>query len=92
MKYSIEQTNQFKRERKKAVKSGCNIEKLENIVTRLAKGEQLPPQNNDHKLSGKYEGCRECHIEPDWLLIYQIYEDRLLLVLTRTGSHSRLFG
>ncbi len=57
----------------------------------LAEQKPLPPKYNDHALTGDYSGCRECHISPDWLLIYEIYEDELLLYLTRTGTHSDLF-
>ena len=65
--------------------------KTEEFKERLANGEILPPKNRDHNLSGNYSNCRECHITPDWLLIYEIYEDELFLYLTRTGSHSDLF-
>ena len=67
------------------------IEKLQTIVEKLRNGEELPPANRDHALTGNWANHRECHIAADWLLIYQIHEDILILELTRTGSHSDLF-
>ena len=67
------------------------IEKLEKIIDILANGEMLSEKYRDHELNGNYSGCRECHIEPDWLLIYEIHNDKLILILTRTGTHSDLF-
>ena len=64
---------------------------LTEIIKKLARGEQLPEKNKDHSLSGDYVGCRECHITPDWLLIYEIDNGELILYLTRTGTHSDLF-
>ena len=69
---------------KRNLAGGINIKKL-------AAGEPLPEKNRDHQLSGDYAGCRECHITPDWLLIYEVDGDELILYLTRTGSHSDLF-
>jgi mRNA interferase YafQ len=91
MKYEIERTSQFKKDFKLALKRNCNIEKLKTAVTILANGECLPEEYLDHPLRGNYSGYRECHIEPDWLLIYKITENVLLLTLYRTGSHSDLF-
>jgi mRNA interferase YafQ len=91
MKYKIERTSQFKKDFKLALKRNCNIEKLKTAVTILANGERLPEEYLDHPLRGNYSGYRECHIEPDWLLIYKITENVLLLTLYRTGSHSDLF-
>jgi mRNA interferase YafQ len=68
-----------------------DMAKLADVVRILADGEMLPREYCDHTLHGKYEGYRECHIEPDWLLIYKITESALVLSLVRTGSHSRLF-
>ncbi len=68
-----------------------NIELLNDTVNMIAEGIALPPKMKDHELSGEYSGCRECHISPDWLLIYRIHKDSLILVLTRTGTHSDLF-
>lgn len=82
----------FEKDLKRIKKSGnYNLEKLFEIVDKLAKGITLEERYRDHKLSGKYEGFRECHISPDWLLIYEIKEDELVLFLYRTGSHSDLF-
>lgn len=91
MKYSIEITSRFKRDYKKVKKRGCNIELLKNIVIALANGEKLPPENRDHELKGEHKGYRECHIQPDWLLVYKIEEDILILTLSQTGTHSDLF-
>ena len=73
-------------------KRGKNISKLTNVLSLLATGNPLPPQYKDHQLSGNLQDFRECHIEPDWLLMYQIYEDTLILSATATGSHADLFG
>lgn len=81
----------FKKDYKRIVKRGYNINLLNDIIQKLAKGEKLPEKNRDHQLIGNYTGCRECHIAPDWLLIYEIKKDELILVLTRTGTHSELF-
>lgn len=81
----------FKKDYKRVVKRGYNIKLLEDIIKKLANGEILPEKNKDHALSGDYIGCRECHITPDWLLIYEIDNGELILYLTRTGSHSDLF-
>lgn len=91
IKYTVKVTTQFKKDYKLAIKRGLRIELLEDIVTALAKGEPLPEKNRDHALSGFWIGHRECHIQPDWLLIYRIEEDVLVLTLTRTGTHSDLF-
>ena len=91
MKYQVNRTAQFKREYRLALRRGQNIAELDDIIVRLAKEETLPEKNRDHSLSGPFRGYRECHISPDWLLIYRIHENRLILVLSRTGSHSDLF-
>ena len=89
----IEFTGQFKKDYKLAIKRGCDPEDLTAVITALASGEPLDARYRDHALenSRNYKGMRECHIKPDWLLIYKIYEDRLVLALIRTGSHSDLF-
>ncbi len=92
MKYEIERTTKFKKEYKNAIKRGLDISLLDNIIIKLSNGESLPNENQDHVLVGNYKGYRECHIAPDWLLIYKIQKDVLILTLTRTGSHSDLFG
>ena len=71
-------------------KRGYDIKKLEAIIETLARGEPLPPVNKDHNLIGNYVGCRECHISLDWLLIYEVIEDELILHLLRTGTHKVL--
>lgn len=81
----------FKKDYKKIVRRGYDIRLLENVVKKLAAGEPLPEKNRDHNLSGDYSGCRECHITPDWLLIYEVDNGELILYLTRTGTHSDLF-
>ena len=90
-KYDIAITAQFKSDYKLTKKRGLRLEALAEAVTLLANGEALPEKNRDHALSGDYEGFRECHIASDWLLIYRIEDDVLVLVLSRTGSHSDLF-
>ena len=91
MKYEIQVTNRFKKDLKAAIKRGYSIDLLNNIVDALAKGESLPEKNKDHDLSGNWSNYRECHIAPDWLLIYKIENDILVLTLVRTGTHSDLF-
>lgn len=81
----------FKKDYKRIVKRGYDVSLLEEIVNQLANKIPLPKKYKDHSLSGNYVGFRECHITPDWLLIYQIDDDELILYLTRTGSHSDLF-
>lgn len=91
MKYQIEISSRFKKDVKLAQKRGRNMSLLKTVIDSLAAGEKLPPAQCDHELSGVYSGYRECHIQPDWLLIYRIDKDVLILGLTRTGSHSDLF-
>ena len=89
----IEFTTQFKKDFKLAVKGGCNIKKLQNVIELLCSERPLPESFKDHQLvnSRNYKGMRECHIEPDWLLVYKIENELLILKLIRTGSHSDLF-
>ena len=89
-KYDLAVTAQFRKDYKLAKKRGLKMEALSEIVTLLAKGEALPEKNRDHSLSGNWIGHRECHVLPDWLLIYRIEENVLVLTLTRTGTHSDL--
>lgn len=84
-------TNRFKKEYALCKKRGLNINKLKDVIRLLSNGEQLEEKYRDHALSGPYEGHRECHIQPDWLLIYKIDNDKLILVLSRTGTHSDIF-
>lgn len=90
MKYVVRNTSAFKKDYKRAKKRGLDLSKLQRVVERLANGTSLPESFRDHALTGNWANHRECHIAPDWLLIYQIYEDVLVLELTRTGSHSDL--
>lgn len=91
MNYEVRFTNQFKKDIKLAQKQGKDIEKLFSVVDILASGELLPAKFRDHDLTGDYKGCRECHIEPDWLLVYEKDNGLLILMLNRVGSHSELF-
>lgn len=91
-KLSVVPTTAFKKDYKQAIKRGLKISLLEDIVASLAMGEPLPEKNKDHPLTGNWTGHRECHILPDWLLIYRIEDDILVLTLARTGTHSDLFG
>ena len=90
-KYNLVLTSLFKRDLKTAKKRGYDLQLLNEVVDTLAMGLPLDEKYKDHKLIGNYQGCRECHITPDWLLIYEITEDELILYLTRTGTHSDLF-
>lgn len=85
-------TAQFKKDYKLAMKRRLDIELLDNIIRSLSRGETLPEKNRDHALTGNWVGHRECHILPDWLLVYRIDDDVLVLTLARTGTHSDLFG
>ena len=89
----LEFTSQFKKDYKLAVKRGCDPAKLEEVVSILQMEKPLPEKFRDHDLtnSRNYKDMRECHIEPDWLLVYKVYRDTLILRLIRTGSHSDLF-
>ena len=89
--YKIVASNQFKRDLKLAKKRGLDLSQLKSVVNMLADGKNLEEKYRDHSLTGEYRGFRECHIEPDWLLIYRIDGEDLELFLFRTGSHSDLF-
>ena len=91
MKYEVKFTTQFKKDLKLAKKQNKDIEKLFAVVELLANGEKLDFKYKDHDLSGNYKGTRKCHIEPDWLLVYEYQNDVLVLMLYRLGSHSELF-
>ena len=84
-------SNQFKKDYKLALRRGYDMKLLDTVVNTLASGKPLPPKHRDHPLTGNYGGCRECHITPDWLLVYEIIDRELVLYLTRTGTHSDLF-
>lgn len=91
MKYEVVKSKRFRKNLKKMLRRGKDIEKLNLVVSMLARGETLPPRYKDHALSGSLEGLRDCHIENDWVLLYYIEFDVLVLTLTDTGTHSDLF-
>ncbi len=91
MKYEILYTTKFKKDLKLVQKQGKNLDKLFTVIEWLSNDEKLDAKYRDHDLSGNYEGFRECHIEPDWLLIYRKNSEQIILYLLRTGSHSDLF-
>ena len=86
---TIRRTSQFKKDVKRMVKRGKTFDEFKEIIRKLASGEVLSARYRDHSLTGQYRDSRECHIEPDWLLIYQVTSSELILV--RTGTHSDLF-
>lgn len=90
--YKIKVGNRFKKSYKRCVKRGLDTKKFECVVHLLAEGEPLPEKYKNHPLHGNYEGWNDCHIEPDWILIWRYEEDELLLTLLDTGSHADLFG
>jgi len=90
-KYNIVLTSMFRKDLKLAKKRGYDLDLLNNVVDILSCGLQLDEKYKDHNLIGNYKGCRKCHILPDWILIYEIVDDELILYLTRTGTHSDLF-
>ncbi len=88
----VKYTSSFRKGLKLAAKRGMNIDALSTVVNKLKAGEALPEKYRDHKLNGKYKGMRECHIAPDWLLIYKIDNDNVILTLVATGTHSDLLN
>ena len=91
-KRTVKVTTAFRKDYKLAIKRGMKMELLDAIIETLSMGDVLSPEYRDHELSGEWKGHRECHIQPDWLLIYRIDDTVLVLTLTRTGKHSDLFG
>jgi len=89
--YKVKPTTRFSKDLKRVEKRGYKIDLLKEVIKKLAAGEPLDAKYLDHSLKGNYVGCRECHITPDWLLIYEISNEELILYLTRTGTHSDLF-
>ena len=85
-------TTQLKREYKLAMKRHLRIDLLDDVIRMLSRGELLPEKYRDHALTGNWIGYRECHLLPDWLLVYRVEDDILVLTLVRTGTHSDLFG
>ena len=94
MKYKIDFTINFKKQYKKIQKQGKDLNKLHKIIEKIAVGEELESKYKNHSLFNdkKYKNCKECHIEPDWLLVYQIKDNELILLLIATGSHSEIFN
>lgn len=84
-------TSQFKRDYKRMKKRGLNMAELQIVLDKLCAEKPLEERHRDHALVGRYAGFRECHIRPDWLLVYAIDKDKLILVASRTGTHSDLF-
>lgn len=91
MNLKVVWTSRFKKDYKLAVKRRLNIKLLDDTIRMLASGKTLPEEYNDHQLTGNLKNYRECHILPDWLLMYRIEKDILVLSLQRTGTHSDLF-
>ncbi len=91
MIYEVKFTTKFKKDLKTVQKQGKKLDKLFAIVENLANDIELQPNQRDHELTGDYAGLRECHIEPDWLLVYKKNKTEIILYLVRTGSHSDLF-
>lgn len=92
MQYSVRPTTRFRKDLKLMVKRGLDPAQLSEVIKLLARGERLPEKYSDHALRGEYQGCRECHIQPDWLLVYEQDDKDLYLYLVRTGTHSDLFS
>lgn len=91
MSYTVKYTNNFKKDLKQAIKRGKNLDKLFAVIEKLANGETLDVKHRVHLLVGEYSGYWECHIEPDWLLVYEKFDDVMVLSVFRTGTHSDLF-
>ncbi len=89
---TVKIANSFKKDFKLAQKRGKDIEKIKAVMFKLQRQEQLEPYNRDHSLTGNFKDRRECHIEPDWLLIYKIDKEYQIIIFERTGSHSDIFG
>ena len=87
---TIKYQSAFKKDYKRIKRRGYDTRLLEKVMGLLAEGQTLPPEYRDHALTGDYSGCRECHIAPDWLLVYELVERDLILYLMRTGTHSDL--
>lgn len=92
MKYTIIYSNRFEKSLKKSYRRGLDIERLREVLRLLENGEKLPPKYKAHKLVGKYSGAWECHIRPDWLLVWEQNDTELILLLVETGTHADIFG
>ena len=91
VKYTVKPTSKFRKDYKLMEKRNLDMSLLDDVIKLLAQGKPLPAENRDHALVGNWVGHRGCHIQPDWILIYRIKEDILVLSLTRTGSHSDVY-
>ena len=89
--YTVKPTTKFAKDLKRDEKRGYKIDLLTEVIEKLAAGKKLEERYQDHPLKGNYFGCRECHITPDWLLIYKISKAKFILYLTRIGTHSDLY-
>ena len=89
--YTVKPTTKFRKDLKRAARRGYDMSLLADVIRKLAAGKTLDARYEDHPLKGDYAHCRECHVTSDWLLIYEIEGDSLILYLTRTGTHSDLF-
>jgi len=87
----LQTTTQYRKDRKLAIKRGLQMGLLDGVIQTLIEGKPLAPRHHDHALMGRYAGFRECHIQPDWLLIYAVDKGNLILTATRTGTHSDLY-
>ncbi|MBR4415612.1 MAG: type II toxin-antitoxin system YafQ family toxin [Victivallales bacterium] len=92
MKYTVRATSRFRKDYKLMQKRGLEMSRLDEVIAMLASGDMLDEKYHDHELGGDYAGHRECHIAPDWLLVYYKEDDILVLTLASTGTHSDLFG
>ena len=92
MKYEVKFTSQFKRDVKLAKRQKRNLDKLFEVVNILSDGGVLDTKYHDHDFLGNYKGTKECHVEPDWLLVYELRDEVLVLMLYRLGSHADLFS
>ena len=91
-KFTVKPTTTFRRDYKLAIKRGNDIQRLDDVIELLATGQTLPDKYRDHELTGNWKGHRECHILPDWLLVYKIEANVLVLTLSRTGTHSVIYS
>lgn len=91
MKYKLRVTGQFKKDLKRCLKRGYKESEFEYVVNKLLNGEELDAKHHAHKLNSKFHHCWECHINPDWLLLWDYFEDELVLLLLQTGTHSDMF-
>lgn len=90
-KYKVKTSARYRREFKKIMKRGYDKNKIKTVIDILSSGEPLPEQYSDHDLHGNFKGFRECHIDYDWLLVYRIFKNELILFLMSTGTHSDIF-